>query len=52
MNNVKDNHSGKAPLDLENLYNQTLSAISMAADDREKVRLIANFFLFYTGSAR
>ncbi|MBC7348845.1 MAG: hypothetical protein H5U05_02610 [Candidatus Aminicenantes bacterium] len=44
MNNRSDNHSGHGPLDLENLYNQTLSGVSMAADDREKVRLIANFF--------
>ncbi|MGQ9801953.1 MAG: hypothetical protein ACUVRL_09875 [Candidatus Saccharicenans sp.] len=44
MNNSSDNHSGQTPLDLENLYNQTLSGVSMAVDDREKVGLIANFF--------
>lgn len=44
MNSKKDKHYGHSPLDLENLSSQTLSAVSIAPDDLEKVRLIANFF--------
>lgn len=44
MSSKKDNHYSLSPLDLENLGNKTLSAVSMAPDDLGKVRLIANFF--------
>lgn len=43
MNNQKKDSSSLSPIYLENLFNQTLSNISLAPDDQEKVKLICNF---------
>ncbi|MCX8160771.1 MAG: hypothetical protein N3G18_07550 [Candidatus Saccharicenans sp.] len=43
--NRKNNSQARNPVaDLENFYNQTLSSLSIAADELEKVRLITEFF--------
>lgn len=44
MNNKKDNQTGNPVINLENLYNQTLSSLSIATDEQERVRLITDFF--------
>lgn len=43
MNNQKKNNSSFSPVYLENLFNQTLSSISLASDDQEKVKIIDYF---------
>lgn len=43
MNSKNDNQTGNPVINLENLYNQTLSSLSVAADEQEKVRLIVDF---------
>jgi len=44
MNNKNDNQAGNPVINLENLYNQTLSSLSIAADEQDRVRLIFEFF--------
>ncbi len=43
MNNKNDNQATNPVINLENLYNHTLSSLSIATDDQERVRLITDF---------